>query len=461
MLFTLIGVLTVFSLAMKLKVGEKNAVYSALLFFFTPIIILQSTTNYVDVAISVLFLVSLNFLVSDGDVTSQDFELRIYNQKQRKSFLLLGGLAAGILLGAKGSGPLFIVILSALVIIQKIRKLNVYTRNPDMFKEYRIRESVKSYFIYLAGPALLIGGYWYIKNWVLYGNPVYPMEISIFGKVLFKGLYKEMIEPVPDVINRLSYFTRPVYVWLENIEYYLYDSRLGGLGPIWFILFIPSLAFSLLHAAKKRKYYFLVVAATIIAGFFLYPRNWTPRYVIFIVGLGALSFGYILNYFNGTGKGIRFIALLLTVYTFFTAHSPSVTPAQIKHFINLPANERTIARHAPFNIDLHARQEYGHWIWISDNIRAGETLAYTFEPLFLSPLWNSGFTSFITFVKAETYNDWLKGLEQNKATYILVRSKSKEDKWVEASYSLKWMGMKERFKVEYADDNYKIMRFIK
>ncbi len=232
------------------------------------------------------------------------------------------------------------------------------------------------------------------------------------------------------------------------------------MGPIWFTLLIPSLVFSLIHAAKNRKYHYLVIAAAVMAGFFLYPRNWTPRYVIFIVGLGALSFGYILNYFDGNNRTIRGIALLLVVYTFFISNSPCITPAQIKHFIRLPANERTIARHAPFNIDIHARQEYGHWIWISDNIGTGETLAYTFEPLFLSPLWNNGFTSSITFVKAETYKDWLQRLEQHNATYVLVRSKSKEDKWAEAAQSLTWMGRKTRFRVEYADDNYKIMRFI-
>ena len=461
LLFALLGVLTVCSLAMKMKIGEKNAVYSALLFFFTPIIILQSTTNYVDIAITVLFLIAINFLISDGILTSQDNKLRLINEKQRKIFLLLGGLTSGILLGGKGSGPLFIVMLSALVIIQKIRKHIVYIRNPEMVKDYRAQSSVTSYLLLFMAPVLLLGSYWYIKNWVLYDNPVYPMEVSIFGTVFFKGLYKGIIEPAPEIINRLSFFTRPLYVWLDNIEYYLYDSRLGGLGPIWFVLFLPSLLFSILHAVKNRKYHFLVIAATIIAGFLLYPRNWTPRYVIFIVGLGSLSFGYALTYFNERDKVIRLIALLLTVYAFLTANSPIITPSKVKHFMNLTANERTIARLAPSNIDLHARQEYGYWIWISDNIKAGETLAYTFEPLFHAPLWNSNFSSSIVFVKAETYSDWLKALERNEAAYVLVRSKSKEDKWVEASYSLIWMGMKERFDVVYADDHYKIIRFLK
>ncbi|UCH81092.1 MAG: hypothetical protein JSW20_00385 [Nitrospiraceae bacterium] len=461
MLFTLVGVLAVFSMAIKLEIREEYAMYAALLFFFTPVIILQSTTNYVDIAISVLFLAALNFLISNCELTSWNSVMVINNIKQRKMFLLLGGLTTGILLGAKGSGPLFLVILSALVMIQKVRKYMAYTRNPDMLKEYIARKVMKSYLIYFIVPAVMMGGYWYMKNWVLYDNPVYPMDVSIMGKVLFKGLYKDMIEPVPDTIKKLSFFARPIYVWMEHIEFYLYDSRLGGLGPIWFILFIPSLVFSTLHALKNRKYQFLAVVAIIMTGFFIYPRHWTPRYVIFIVGLGALSFAYIMDFFYVRDRIIRLIVLLLTAYTFLTVNSPCVTPAQIKHFVNLPASERTIARHAPYNIDIHARQEYGHWIWISDNIKTGETLAYTFEPLFLSPLWNSGFSNSIIYIKAESYNEWLKDLEMNMVSYVLVRTKSKEDKWVEASYSLIWMGMRERFNVEYADDHYKIIRFLK
>jgi hypothetical protein len=452
LLFTVAGVFTVYSLALKLNINEKYAVYSGLLFFFTPIIILQSTTNYVDVAIAVLFLLAINFLIIAGDGTDNDLYLRI-----RKLSVVIAGLTTGVLFGAKGSGPLFVSILTAAILVQEV------VRNKRTQSSTRAMITALSYSaLYFLVPVLLLGGYWYIKNWVVYGNPVYPMAISLFGITLFKGLYKGIIEPAPEIINSLSYVTRPLYVWLENTKYYLYDSRLGGLGPVWFILLLPSLLFSLAHVYAKKNYNYFIIFIIIAAAFALYPRNWTPRYVIFLPGLGALSFGLMLERFSRRDTWLKFIALILIFYTCIVANSPSVTPKKVSGFMSLSASERTIGWQAPFNIDLHARQEYGHWIWISRNVNEGDTLAYTFVPLFHSPLWNSSFTSRIAYVKAGTYQEWKAGLKENNAAFVLIRNKSQEDKWTERERQLRhsfgWLGqVEEKFNVVYSDDNYKVL----
>lgn len=466
LIFAMAGVLTIYSIAVKLNIREKYAIYSSLLFFFTPIIILQNATNYVDIAITVLFLIAVNFLI-DGAVNEDSGSTTRAESLQQRSFrVFLAGLTTGILLGSKGSGPLFAAVLSSVVVINEIRKHLGLRKKISLSMPGILKKSLKFYLVYFLLPVFLLGGYWYLKNWVIYGNPVYPMEISIFNVTIFKGLFKGIIEPVPGIINELSYLTRPLYVWSENIKYYLYDSRLGGLGPIWFILFLPALVFSFFYAIIKRKNKFLAVSIIFIAVFLLYPRNWTPRYVIFMVGLGALSFGFVLDYFHGRDKVLKIIALLLTVYTFFVANSPCIMPEQIKKFIHLPAKERTIGWLAPFIIDIHARQEYGHWIWINRNISMGDTLAYTFEPLFHSPLWNSGFSSKIAYIKSGTYKEWLKDLKVENVTHILIRTNSEEDKWIDNERkifsSVVWFsGLEEKFKIMYSDKNYKIVKFNK
>ncbi len=464
LIFALAGVLTVYSIAVKLNIREKHAIYSSLLFFFTPIIILQSATNYVDIAITVLFLIAVNFLI-DGVVSEDSGSTTGAESLQQRSFrVFLAGLTTGILLGSKGSGPLFAAVLSSVVVINEIRKHIGLRKEISLSMPGILKKSLKFYLVFFLLPVLLLGGYWYMKNWVLYGSPVYPMEISVFNVTIFKGLFNGIIEPVPAIINELSSLTRPLYVWSENTKYYLYDSRLGGLGPTWFILFLPSLVFSFFYSIIKRKNKFLAVSIIFIAVFFMYPRNWTPRYVIFMVGLGALSFGFVLDYFHRREKVLKIIALLLTVYTFIVANSPCVTPEQIRKFIALPAKERSIGWLAPFNIDIHARQEYGHWIWISRNISIDDTLAYTFEPLFHSPLWNTGFSSRIAFINSDAYKEWLEELKLNNVTYVLFRQNSKEDKWIkkekEILSTMGWLGgLKEKFKVVYSDENYKIVKF--
>jgi len=304
---------------------------------------------------------------------------------------------------------------------------------------------------------------------VLYNNPVYPMEISFFDITLFKGKYHDMFifDPMPDVLGNLLPVIRPFYVWMENAGYYLYDSRMAGFGPVWFILLLPSIPIALFYAVKRKKIGFLLISIILISTFIAYPRNWNTRYVLFMPGLGCLSFGLALDYFEVRQKAIKIITLLLVAYVFFSANSPCIMPQKIGEFLKLPAKERTIARHAPFNLDLKARQDYGLWIWINNNMSEGNTLAYSFEPLFLRPLWNRDFSNKVVYVKSENFNEWEKGLKDNGITHILIKQNSIEDKWIEKikvlSYRLWWADasnqFSERFKVVYSDENYKVLRF--
>ncbi len=464
--FVFAGMITTYSIAIKLKIKQKHALYSSCLFFFTPIIILQATTNYIDVAVAVLLLITINFLLYENPWFA---DRPLYSSKEtgRGATILLAGIAGGILLGSKGSGPLFVIVLSAAIMLQEFIKhhQHIYS-TPPALKDRIIKQSVSPYILYFFLPLAILGTYWYIKNWTLYGNPVYPMEIAVFGKVIFKGLYKGMIDPAPALIESSSPLTGLFHVWTERVEYYLYDSRMSGLGPIWLILLLPSLLFTFINSVKNRRHSWLFIILLLILAFILHPRNWNTRYVIFIISLGALSYGFVLDYFGKKGRLLNIIALLLAGYTFVTANSPCVMPVKIGKFLDLPSKERTIAHLAPFNIDLNARQEYGHWIWVNSNISEGETISYTFEPLFLSPLWNRSFSNRVKYISEDNYNDWMNALKSNNTTYVLLRKFSREDEWIENERKVLsgiggWFGKpKEKFKTVYTDENYKIMKLL-
>jgi len=444
--FSIMGVLTIYSIAVKLGMERVYAMYSGILFFFAPIIILQSSTNYVDVAVSVLFIIAINFLI-----THQGERLPI----------LLAGIATGILLGSKGSGPLFVGVLSVAILVRGVMFYLTSFKSLHLEGRGGLIKAIRGYTLYFLLPSVLLGGYWYIKNWFLYGNPVYPMEISFFNTTIFKGLYSGIIDPEPDIIKRLSPIKRLFHVWLERVDYYLYDSRFSGFGPIWFILSLPSIAFAGAYSIRERRYRFYFLSAILIITFILYPRNWNTRYVIFITGLGSLSIGMMLEYLKGKDMVLKVVILVLVFYTAMTSNSPCVTPEKVREFVSLPPSRRTIVEHDPFNIHLQARQEYGYWRWIRDNISRGDVLAYTFEPLFLSPLWNGAYSNRIVYVKADSYDKWFKGLRDEKVTHILVRLNSLEDRWIEGEGPLSgYAGQKGRFVLSYSDNNYRIYRFV-
>ena len=469
--FTIAGALSVYSMGVKLGIKEKHALYSSLLFAFTPVLVLQSTINYVDVAVSMLFLVSLNFLLNDQTRSGAVKDNHACVRECGRLPVFLSGLSAGILLGSKPTGPLFIAVLICALAIRSVLRAGKDSQEQGG-KGVCMMSAFKTYAVYFMVPAFCMGGYWYMRNWVLHGNPVYYMDVTVFGIPLLKGLKSGWVEPAPPVIESLTYVTRLIYVWMERVQYYMYDSRLSGFGPLWCILFMPALPLSLVYGAAKKRWDFLFVCSVLIITFLIHPRNWTTRYVLFIVGAGALSFGFVMSLFTRQERVIKLIALLLALYSFLTANSPCITPAKIKEFILLPSSERTLSRLKPFNIDSKVRDEYGYWIWIENNVHSGDTLAYTFErftldtsrPFFTAPLWNRGFSNRVLYVKADSYGKWIDELKRVHATYVLVKKDSLEDRWIEKErklfYSLRWMGgIQEKFSIVYADEHYKIAGF--
>jgi hypothetical protein len=88
----------------------------------------------------------------------------------------------------------------------------------------------------------------------------------------------------------------------------------------------------------------------------------------------------------------------------------------------------------------------------------GSVLAYTFEPLFLAPLWNSGFTNKIAYVKSEKFNKWVESLKNNQTTHVLIKQNSIEDGWIK-EVGTKLDISSGRFDVVYSDKNYKVLKF--
>ena len=254
--FAIAGVLSIYSMAIKMRVKEKYAIYSSLLFFFTPALIFQSTINYVDGAVSMLLLIAVNFLIYD-DMEHYAYENNsVKPLSERRLPIILSGLAAGILLGSKPTGPLFIAVMLGVILVQEIIKYFKPFNSISANKGYLLKDGLSAYLTCFIAPAFLIGGYWYMRNWIFYGNPVYYMDISIFNTTLFKGMKSDWVEPSPQIINSLNYFTALFYVWLERVGYYIYDSRLSGFGPIWLILFLPAIIISMVHAIIRKKYSF-------------------------------------------------------------------------------------------------------------------------------------------------------------------------------------------------------------
>ncbi|MFH1539921.1 MAG: hypothetical protein ABIH66_13290 [bacterium] len=142
-------------------VGGRAAVVAAVATMLFPAAIQQSVVARVDVAFSAWFLASLLFLVE-------------WNRRRGARYAALAGAAFGLFVGTKSIGLLFgfLILLPFLWMLR--------------------RETLKSAVaaVLLFGiAAFAFGGFWYARNWVATGNPVYPLHVSVGGATVFAGAY--------------------------------------------------------------------------------------------------------------------------------------------------------------------------------------------------------------------------------------------------------------------------------
>jgi len=84
---------------------------------------------------------------------------------------LLAGLAAGLALGAKFLGVIFVILLVPLIFSTRGDKKKLL------------------HFLFFFAAAAASGAYWYIRNLAVTGSPLYPLGLDVFGITIFKGAF--------------------------------------------------------------------------------------------------------------------------------------------------------------------------------------------------------------------------------------------------------------------------------
>src|SRR5439155_3953703 len=93
----------------------------------------------------------------------------------RVAYALLAGIAAGLALGAKADG----IVLAAAA---ALGLACVLARDRALKGSSRVAA-----FGGFAGAAVVVGAWWYAKNWIDVGNPVWPFRVDLFGAHVFTG----------------------------------------------------------------------------------------------------------------------------------------------------------------------------------------------------------------------------------------------------------------------------------
>lgn len=329
LLFLILSAILTFSIGLRMGCRRRTAFLASLLLLAMPVMITEATRAQIDVIVMAVFLAGLYFLLS-------------FHQTKNTSWLILFACAAGLLIGSK-----YTVITYAALLVPLF--LYVLIKNRHSLK-HPWRQLVFVSLIILA-----LSGFWYARNIILTGNPVYPQAVAIAGHDIFPSgwahnSYTSLFYGLTDKFSKLTNTNYPEYLgvqwWLillcfipfiyqagkclfvrrarNFINLYLYALPLIGLiiwaaspwsgtgvsgGPYRFIYFLFSLAYlTFLTLFEKGRWgrWLNVIITGISVVFFLeiitkYNRTvslYVPVALIHVIILGLIMFAGLLIIFK-------------------------------------------------------------------------------------------------------------------------------------------------------------------
>lgn len=248
--FLLQCVLAVFRLCRISGADRSPSLCAAFAVFFMPSMLHQAAASEVDVAFSAMFISCLYFLI------------RWIKAPDTRMNMIMAFISAGLFLGSKTIAIPWTVVILIPVLLYAIYKHG--------FKLWM--------FIGIAC-SILTGGFWYIRNLLLTGNPLFPLTLKIGSFTLLNGAYER------SSVLHSAFHTDSFAEWAALM------ANCWGI-PIIITLAAMSIFAMFSSVSIRKKIFFPAVSLTILfLSFFVIPYNREVRftYTAFLVALIPLS----------------------------------------------------------------------------------------------------------------------------------------------------------------------------
>lgn len=274
----------IFKIARELGQPRAAAVVAACSAASCVLLSFIATTAYIDGFMALTLLLSMLFL------------LRTMRSGDRSTVIALG-TAVGLALGSKYSA------IQPVIVIAGIWSWRLARRNFRAYEGcFRVLDwpAIGRELIAFAVPVVLCSAYWYVRNLIEHGNPLYPF--AILG---MRGLpMRALVYVRPEVSAPVEWF---LYPWRE-MRSLSFDDYVGGVfGGVALI----GIAAAIARRARNRSRD--VVLVLTVASFFLWllTGNFVPRYGIFPLLLSFVFVGDLWTEHSSTLLRVATFAVFL------------------------------------------------------------------------------------------------------------------------------------------------------
>jgi len=247
-----------------------------------PVFISQSVSCYIDIG----FASAVMAAIAASCIFVFHKELSLWYKA------ILFAANVGLAAGSKGTGLPFAAVFFAAVIIGL---LCVY--GFKYWKTWR-RQILIGVLIVLA-----IGGYWYVRNTIKTGNPIYPLQLKFGVNVLIEGYDHVLFNEanMPPWLEKYPPPTRMFISWLQLDAPISSYAPIGGMGYIWIAGALPAFFFLWIQILRKRRSTvcpigeFAFLTALVLTLLIVQPAAWWARFTLWLHALGLPCFAVVLH----------------------------------------------------------------------------------------------------------------------------------------------------------------------
>ncbi|KPV41852.1 ArnT family glycosyltransferase [Alicyclobacillus ferrooxydans] len=429
--FALGAAVAIIGCARRIGLSRTGGLVAATLFVGMPNVLMQATTAYVDLAFATCFLLGLYFALA-------------YLKTPSWKYALAAGVGAGMSLGIKADGALYVGILALVMLgfaIERRRRAQANSTAVLVLCDAGV----------FTAALLVFGLYWYVKVWMTYGSPLYPFTFRLFGHTVFPGLYtlqNQVIQPNEPVKFRGSpEFMKTWVAWTSLPQEMTTDMHVGAFGPVWTYLEMPGLFAFTLWTALRRRRLFLGLTLPLWLIFVFQPANWWGRYTLSFGAFGVIAFAWIAEqigtrpHWRWVGKLLPGLALVGVVGT-YGAGAAIVTKVKSMNVSSSAYSSITTHRSPMSLLELSlslspakrtsARLFYPPYRFV-DQLASPVTIAYTPNVPYPYLFFGQHAQNRVLEIHASNGQKFYREVSQDRINYLMAASADKEYKYVAAA----------------------------
>lgn len=369
LLWALLLVPVSFAVLRQSGVSRPWALKFAVLIFFIPIVLLQAVTVKDHLGLNVGLVAGLLFL-------SEFIKTREYN------LLLLAAAAFGLILGYKVAAPVHILV--ALAVFCAL----LWFRQRDALLGSQQRRTLIKAVGRSAVLVVIIGGYWYMRNLLVYGRlqGAYGLKLSATGEHLSKdgGAVDAVINKLEQTHNIQSNIVDFLPRVFDYQNYYSADLiSISGYGPQFatfgLLALIVAIAAFFNKGLRQQPVFLLSSVAVLLFAvlmFINYNSNsyrilsFFPMILIAYAGVQLYQRGWLAR--GGTAVAVDGVVLLSILWCGAMFLPPQMTNLMRFHeFVTLDAADRTTANYTRWFVSPRP-----NFYWLLSEIPDAEPIAH-------------------------------------------------------------------------------------